>query len=495
MPDARQPSALQSREHPFSALQSPAPNLAPPRQIELCNDKDAQIAAVLAEGEALSKRQAEQEQTIRKLRLKIRDTLAANEEQAEATRALREELSETKTKLERALEEIAEARRLHDTGGGPASGPVGLAEGAGGAVGVEGVAAAPAEQTLALQRALRQVESAEAREASLAASLTELQLENARLSHSARWRDEGLSTRLGELETRSDNAEALAGELAAAVARETQPLLKQVASLQSRLSQVQAAWQASEGELRNRLAQAERAATAHGEEAAQHLSALAAAEGELSQARERAEAERVRLCQSRDAAEGRAAAEARRATHAEAEVARVRHVLERAEAAVAKGDRALEEERERGSSLSAELQREREALSEERRARAQQMSGIRAQQVQARVHAGSAGGCGAGAGNVGAGAGGDWRAAALLQPMRGVGVGAAGGGAGGAASGSESGGLRALIAAMQAKEQVSHFTCACLGSVSEHHPGLANAIGDRQIGPIDRKSSQLRCVA
>ena len=51
-------------------------------QVELCNDKDAQIAAVLAEGETLSKRQAEQEQTIRKLRASLRDAQEAAEEQA-----------------------------------------------------------------------------------------------------------------------------------------------------------------------------------------------------------------------------------------------------------------------------------------------------------------------------------------------------------------------------------------------------------------------------
>ena len=40
---------------------------------ELCAEKDAQIAAVLEEGELLSMRQAEQEKTIRKLRLSTRD--------------------------------------------------------------------------------------------------------------------------------------------------------------------------------------------------------------------------------------------------------------------------------------------------------------------------------------------------------------------------------------------------------------------------------------
>lgn len=387
--------------------------------------------------------------------------MSASEEQAETLRALREEFADTNAKLERAQAEVAEARRLRDAGAGPSSGPVGSTDGSSGPAGAP---VAPADQTLALQRALRQAEAAEAREASLVASLTELQLENARLSQLARWRDEGLNVRLGELEARSGNAEALAGELAAAVARETQPLLKQVASLQSRLTQVQAAWKASEAELRDRLAQAEHAATAHGEEAARYLSALAAAEAGLAQAREQAEAERVRLFQSRDAADKRASAEGRRAAHAEAEVVRVRHALERAEAAVLQGDQALEEARERGSLLAAELHREREASAEERKARAQQMHESRAQQVQARVQAGSTAGLAGGTGT-------DWRAAAVLQPTRATCAGASAAGGAGAVSTTargaplvgEVGGLRAMVAAMQDKEQVSHPACASLG--------------------------------
>ena len=53
---------------------------------ELVRDKDEQISAVLAEGEGLSKRQAEQELTIRRLRAALREAEAAAEE-ATATSA------------------------------------------------------------------------------------------------------------------------------------------------------------------------------------------------------------------------------------------------------------------------------------------------------------------------------------------------------------------------------------------------------------------------
>mgnify|MGYP003684274379 CR=1 FL=1 len=422
----------------------------------MCNDKDAQIAAVLAEGETLSKRQAEQEQTIRKLRANIRDVQTAADKQADVEKALRAELAETKTKLEHAQAEIAEARRVRAVCG-PSSAGLGSADRGGGDGSVHST---PAEHALALQQALRRAETAEAKESSLSASIAELHLENARLAQAARWRDEGLTVRLGELETRSGNAEAHASELAAAVARETQPLLKQVASLQSQLSKVHAAWKASDADLKRRLAQAEASAATSGDEAARHLSALAAGEAELARVREHAAAERKSLMEARDAADARALGEGKRASLAEAEVARVRHSLERAEAALAQSDHALAETRGRATDLAAELRHEREVSNEERRARAQEMHDSRAQQVQARVQAGRLNG----AIDIA-----DWRSSSLLKPTRVAGVQSwhADGSGGNTSNEGDSVGLRALIAAMEAKEQVCD---PFIVNIITHHP-------------------------
>mmetsp|Transcript_46590 Transcript_46590/g.150287 ORF Transcript_46590/g.150287 Transcript_46590/m.150287 type:complete len:89 (+) Transcript_46590:939-1205(+) len=56
------------------------------------------------------------------------------------------------------------------------------------------------QQALANARAEAKARAdAEAREAALTASLAELQLENAKLSQAARWRDEGLTSQLGDV--------------------------------------------------------------------------------------------------------------------------------------------------------------------------------------------------------------------------------------------------------------------------------------------------------
>ena len=65
----------------------------------LCNEKDAQIVAVMAEAEQLSIRQAEQEKQIRTLRASTRDAQAASESAAAELALAKTELEKTKKTL------------------------------------------------------------------------------------------------------------------------------------------------------------------------------------------------------------------------------------------------------------------------------------------------------------------------------------------------------------------------------------------------------------
>ena len=65
----------------------------------LCTEKDAQIAAVMAEAEQLSIRQAEQEKQIRTLRASTRDAQAASESAAAELASAKTELEKTKKTL------------------------------------------------------------------------------------------------------------------------------------------------------------------------------------------------------------------------------------------------------------------------------------------------------------------------------------------------------------------------------------------------------------
>lgn len=223
---------------------------------ELCAEKDAQIAATLEEGERLSIKQAEQEKTIRKLRQAARDAQAAADHSAA-------ELTEVRAELER-------SSRLHVERESAAAGETAelraeavtraeAAEAEREAERAELTALAARHEALAeshrtLSATLSQ---AEAREAAAVLALQEVHVENERLMQAGRWRDEGLTSQLGESCARKDAAEAHAAELAASVTRATKPLLRQVSQLQVQQQQITQAAAATEASLRARLVSAE----------------------------------------------------------------------------------------------------------------------------------------------------------------------------------------------------------------------------------------------
>ena len=260
---------------------------------ELCGDKDSQLAGVLEEGEQLSKRQAEQERVIRELKQGLREAVAVGDN-------AKAELEAARQQQEDAARQLKERATSSDGAREEA-----LAEATGRAEGLEELLQAERSALVALraqhgtlqeeaQRLQVEHEARGACEASAADHLAELQVENSRLVAMARLREEGLSTQVGELQARSDAAQAHVSQLASSVPQATKPLLRQIAALQAQQQQMQTAWRESESSLQARIAAADSAAAAaaqrertlRDEEAASAARQLAL-QAQLSRAEER----------------------------------------------------------------------------------------------------------------------------------------------------------------------------------------------------------------
>ena len=235
---------------------------------ELVRDKDEQISAVLAEGEGLSKRQAEQELTIRRLRAALREAEAAAEEATATADALRERVGELEATVEN---------------GAPSQKSALLAE-AHHSAAIDEAASQMDELRASLANALETQAKLSAqvfflfsshspilptchtpvfpvvtfRSAVLSvAQVGELQAENERLCRAGQCRDSRLSSQLGELSARTDAAEAHARQLAVTAAQESAPLLRQLAAMEALQTRTESAWRAAEAELKQRLRAAE----------------------------------------------------------------------------------------------------------------------------------------------------------------------------------------------------------------------------------------------
>ena len=228
---------------------------------QLCADKDSQLAAVLEEGETLSKRQAEQEKVIRQLKQELREAQAVGENATAEAEELRQR-----------SEDAARERREASVAQGGAREEA-LAEATGKAESLEQalqsersalVALRAQHATLQEEVAARQLETAQRREhdASVADSMAELQMENAKLVAMARLREEGLSSQVEELQARSDAAQAHVSQLGSGVTQATKPLLRQIGALQQQQQQMQQAWRQTEVGLQQRIASAEASAAA-----------------------------------------------------------------------------------------------------------------------------------------------------------------------------------------------------------------------------------------
>ena len=263
---------------------------------ELVRDKDEQISAVLAEGEGLSKRQAEQELTIRRLRAALREAEAAAEEATATADALRERVGELEATVEN---------------GAPSQKSALLAE-AHHSAAIDEAASQMDELRASLANALETQAKLSAqvfflfsshspilptchtpvfpvvtfRSAVLSvAQVGELQAENERLCRAGQCRDSRLSSQLGELSARTDAAEAHARQLAVTAAQESAPLLRQLAAMEALQTRTESAWRAAEAELKQRLRAAEARADTAEEALATALADVDAAEMEAAELR------------------------------------------------------------------------------------------------------------------------------------------------------------------------------------------------------------------
>lgn len=226
----------------------------------LLKEKDEIITQVMAEGEELSKKQAAQESTIRKLRAQIRDL---EEEKKGLTTKLQveenkvESIKRDKTATEKLLQEtiekhqneIAAQKEYYTNALAAAKEAEALAE-----------ARANNEARTELESRLRE---AEERESMLVQALEELRQTLSRREQQAVFKEDMLRRDIEDLQKRYQASERRCEELITQVPESTRPLLRQIEAMQETNARRAEAWAAVERNLNSRLQEAEaKAATA-----------------------------------------------------------------------------------------------------------------------------------------------------------------------------------------------------------------------------------------
>ncbi|XP_027340287.1 golgin candidate 5 isoform X2 [Abrus precatorius] len=226
----------------------------------LLKEKDEIINQVMAEGEELSKKQAAQESTIRKLRAQIRDLeeekkglntkLQVEENKVESIKrdktATEKLLQET---IEKHQNEIAAQKEYYTNALAAAKEAEALAE-----------ARANNEARTELESRLRE---AEERESMLVQALEELRQTLSRKEQQAVFKEDMLRRDIEDLQKRYQASERRCEELITQVPESTRPLLRQIEAMQETNARRAEAWATVERTLNSRLQEAEaKAATA-----------------------------------------------------------------------------------------------------------------------------------------------------------------------------------------------------------------------------------------
>ena len=225
----------------------------------LISEKDATIRQVMEEGEALSIKQAEYEQTIKKLRGKLRQAEADNEglvealeaEQASvaAAKAEREQVeAEFSVALEAKKAEAAEAERRHSLEMDDARKKVESAEAR---VGHE-----TAKLSTAAQREIAAKE--EALNETVAALRTAMTVQE----EQSALREEMLRKTIDDQKTQLHESESRNEELSARLPGATRPLMRQLEAMHRQMEESSASWSATEKSLTRRVTEAQSAAAA-----------------------------------------------------------------------------------------------------------------------------------------------------------------------------------------------------------------------------------------
>ncbi|KAE9600468.1 putative TATA element modulatory factor 1 TATA binding, TATA element modulatory factor 1 DNA binding [Lupinus albus] len=226
----------------------------------LLKEKDEIITQVMAEGEELSKKQAAQETTIRKLRAQIREI---EEEKKGLTTKLQveenkvESIKRDKTATEKLLQEtiekhqteLAAQKEYYTNALVAAKEAEALAE-----------ARANNEARNELESRLREVEE---RESMLVQTLEELRQTLSRKEQQAVFKEDMHRREIEDLQKQYQESERRCEELITQVPESTRPLLRQIEAMQETNARKAEAWSAVERTLNSRLQEAEaRAATA-----------------------------------------------------------------------------------------------------------------------------------------------------------------------------------------------------------------------------------------
>ncbi|CAL9087561.1 unnamed protein product [Musa textilis] len=225
----------------------------------LLKEKDEIISQVMAEGEELSKKQAAQEATIRKLRAQIRELEEEKQRlnsklQVEETKveSIKRDKAATEKLLQETIErnqaELAAQKEFYTKALNEAKEAEALAE-----------ARANTEARVEVESRLRE---AVERETMLVRTLEELRQSLTRTEQQAVSREEILRRDIEDLQKRYQASELHYTELITQVPESTQPLLRQIEAMQETATRRAEAWAGVERVLNSRLLEAEAKATA-----------------------------------------------------------------------------------------------------------------------------------------------------------------------------------------------------------------------------------------
>ncbi|XP_071713921.1 golgin candidate 5-like [Rutidosis leptorrhynchoides] len=220
----------------------------------LLKEKDEIITQVMAEGEELSKKQAAQESTIRKLRAQIREfeeekkglitKLQAEENKVES---IKKDKAATEKLLQETIEknqaEFATQKEFYTNALSAAKEAEALAE-----------SRANDEARIELESRLKE---AEEREAMLIQTLEELRQTLSRKEQQSVFREDMLRRDIEDLQKRYQASERRCEELVTQVPESTRPLLRQIEAIQETTARKAEAWTAVERSLNSRLQEAE----------------------------------------------------------------------------------------------------------------------------------------------------------------------------------------------------------------------------------------------
>jgi len=337
----------------------------------LLKEKDEIINQVMAEGEELSKKQAAQEATIRKLRAQIRELEEEKQRlnskiQVEETKveSIKRDKAETEKLLQETIErnqtELAAQKEFYTNALNAAIEAEALAE-----------ARVNSKAKVELESLLRE---AGEKENMLIKTIEELRHSLTRQEQEAAFREERLKRDYDDLEKRYQASELRYNELVTQVPESTRPLLRQIEAMQETAARREEAWAGVERTLNSRLQEAEAKAAAAeekersvSERLSQSLSRITVLETQITilrteqtQLSRSLEKERQRASESRQeylAIKEEAAIQEGRAKQLEEEIKelRARHKKELQEAAEHR--ELLEKDLEREKAARAEIEK------------------------------------------------------------------------------------------------------------------------------------------